>query len=82
MQSLALLNNSEVSRKNFKLYILRVARARLADGPELFHLISPCLHTFFLDGSPLVQTAGLDLVSQLLPSLTVAQVRLSQHVIH
>ena len=74
LQTLALLNTSDISRKNSKLYVLRIARARLTDGPELFHMLSPTLHTFILDHDALVQGTTLDLLTELVPSIAAPQV--------
>jgi hypothetical protein len=63
-----------VSRKNTKLYVLRIAKARASDGGELFHLLSPALHTLLLDHDPVVQTAALDLLTELMPKISLPQV--------
>ncbi len=54
--------------------MLRIARARLTDGPELFHMLSPTLHTFILDHDALVQGTTLDLLTELVPSIAAPQV--------
>lgn len=54
--------------------MLRIARARLSDGADLFALLSPALHTFLLDHDPLVQSATLELLQELLPALNGDQV--------
>jgi hypothetical protein len=67
-----------VSRKNTKLYVLRIAKARAGDGTELFHLLSPALHTLLLDHDGVVQAAALDLLTELIPKMSLPQV--SRHL--
>ena len=76
-QTLSLLRTSEISRKNAKLNVLRILHARTPAEEDMFNVVSPYLQTFLLDRDANVQAATIGLLHDLVPRLSLDEVRAS-----